>query len=236
MIRYPASPLLSFSSISPRPQRSRRVLPSLRSFSVNAVARGPVLNILKHDHHELGAYYPHIVGDKSADERTRYRNLFVWELARHSVAEEIVIYPAIERHVNNGRDIASKDRDQHQSIKDQLYRLQNLKAEDPDFEPTIRSLFSNLQQHVKEEEEHDIPELEAKLDEDSLLRLRNSFERTKSLVPTRSHPRLPRTLPLEAAAALLVAPIDKSGRSTRQWTGQGTTGVVARLGNRRPDI
>ncbi|KAI0121817.1 hypothetical protein F4814DRAFT_445769 [Daldinia grandis] len=78
--------------------------------------------------------------------------------------------------------MANKDRDQHQSIKEQLHRLQNLKAEDPDFEPTFRNLFSDLQQHVKEEEEHDLPELEAKLDKDSLLRLGKSFERTKSLV------------------------------------------------------
>ncbi|KAI8962393.1 HHE domain protein [Daldinia sp. FL1419] len=201
--RRPISTPTVLSSISWRtPYR-------LPSFSTTTSAWGPLLNTIKHDHRELEAYYPHIVDNKSADERTRYRNLFVWELARHSVAEELIIYPEIEKHSKNGRDIASKDRKQHQNIKERLYRLQNLKAEDPDFESTFQDLFSDLQQHVKEEEEHDLPELEANLDKDRLLQLGKSFERTKSLVPTRSHPLSPTTPPFETAIALLSAPIDK---------------------------
>ncbi|OTB08551.1 hypothetical protein M426DRAFT_7864 [Hypoxylon sp. CI-4A] len=96
----------------------------------------------------------------------------------------------------------------HKAIKEQLYRLQKLKAEDPDFESTFSSLFSDLQQHVKEEEKQDLPQLEAKMDQDSLSRLSNSFERTKLLVATRSHPLSPRAPPFETAAALLSAPIN----------------------------
>ncbi|KAI1483826.1 HHE domain protein [Daldinia eschscholtzii] len=210
MVRYLALPLSRPSSISQGLLRAQPFPPFLHHpFSTTATRWGPLLNTISHDHRELEAYYPHIIDNKSADERTRYRNLFVWELARHSVAEEMIIYPAIEKHVEGGRNIANKDRDQHQSIKEHLYRLQNLKAEDPDFEPTFKKLFSDLQQHVKEEEEHDLPELEAKLDKDSLLQLGKSFERTKVLVPTRSHPSSPRAPPFETAAALLSAPIDK---------------------------
>ncbi|KAI1781379.1 hypothetical protein F4818DRAFT_398826 [Hypoxylon cercidicola] len=111
--------------------------------------------------------------------------------------------------LEGGQDMASKDRKQHQKIKEQLYKLQNLGADDPDFEPTFRNLFSDLQQHIKEEEGHDLPELEAKLDDESLSQLSKSFERTKLLVPTRSHPLSPQTPPFETAAALLSAPIDK---------------------------
>ncbi|XDG01417.1 hypothetical protein ABKA04_001032 [Annulohypoxylon sp. FPYF3050] len=158
---------------------------------------------------ELRAYEPHIMTNKNSDERIRYRNIFVWELARYLIGEEIVVYPAMEKHLNDGRDMASKDRDQHQTIKEQLYKFQSLEADDPEFEPTFRSLFSNLQRHVKEEEEHDLPQLESRLDNDSLLKLSKSFERTKFLAPTRSHPSAPNVPPFETAAALLSAPIDK---------------------------
>ncbi|KAI1469481.1 HHE domain protein [Daldinia caldariorum] len=207
MVRSPAFTLRCRAlPISKGVPRSRQ---RLHPFSTTASLRGPLLNTLKHDHQELAAYAPHIVQNKNADERTRFRNLFVWELARHSMAEEIIIYPAIQKHVENGRDMANKDRDQHQSIKKQLYYLQNLGAKDPDFEPTFDALFSSLQRHVEEEEEHDLPALEAKLDEDSLLQLGRSFDRAKAFVPTRSHPQMPRAPPLETAAALLSAPIDK---------------------------
>ncbi|KAI1101556.1 hypothetical protein F4804DRAFT_354393 [Jackrogersella minutella] len=145
----------------------------------------------------------------NSDERIRYRNLFVWELARLTVAKEIVVYPQMEKRLKYGRDIVSKDRDRHQTIKQQLYRFQSLQAEDLDFEPTFRNLFSNLQRHAKEEEEHDLPQLEAKLDDNSILKLCHSFERTKLLVPTRSHPLSPNSPPFQTVAALVSAPIDK---------------------------
>ncbi|KAI1384392.1 uncharacterized protein F4822DRAFT_432938 [Hypoxylon trugodes] len=74
----------------------------------------------------------------------------------------------MEEHLRDGRDVARKSRDQHQAIKEQLYRLQNLKAEDPDFESTFHSLSSDLQQYAKEAEERELPELENKLDDDSV--------------------------------------------------------------------
>jgi hypothetical protein len=42
--------------------------------------------------------------------------MFVWELARHSIAEEIVVYPAFEKHVSNGQKMAEKDRAEHQQV------------------------------------------------------------------------------------------------------------------------
>ncbi|KAI1413571.1 hypothetical protein F5Y13DRAFT_198415 [Hypoxylon sp. FL1857] len=220
MFRYASAPLLSLRSIS---QGSRWLLPPLRSFSATAAARGPLLNTIAHDHRELESYYPHIIDNKSSDERIRYQNIFVWELARHSVAEEMIVYAAMETHLENGRDMAWKDRDQHQTIKEQLYRFQNMEAEDPGFEPTFRKLFSDLQRHVKEEEEHDLPQLEAQLDHDSLSELSKSFDRTKLLVPTRSHPLSPRAPPFETAAALLSAPIDKVADIFRKFPKQDDT-------------
>ncbi|KAI0901583.1 hypothetical protein F4806DRAFT_490059 [Annulohypoxylon nitens] len=193
---------------------------SSRLFSSTATARGPLLSAIKHDHQELRAYEPHIITNENSDERIRYRNIFVWELARYLIGEEIVVYPAMEKHLNDGRDVASKDRNQHQTLKEQLYKFQSLEADDPEFEPTFRSLLSNLQRHAKEEEEHNLPQLESQLDNDSLLKLSKSFERIKFLAPTRSHPSAPNVPPFETAAALLSAPIDKIADIFRKFPKQ----------------
>lgn len=44
--------------------------------------------------------------------------MFTWELARHSVAEELVLYPAMERYLEGerGREMAEKDREEHQTV------------------------------------------------------------------------------------------------------------------------
>lgn len=45
--------------------------------------------------------------------------MFTWELARHAVAEELVVYPAMERYLGGGwgREVAEKDRQEHQSVR-----------------------------------------------------------------------------------------------------------------------
>ncbi|KAK3321807.1 hypothetical protein B0H66DRAFT_601288 [Apodospora peruviana] len=52
---------------------------------------------IKHDHHKLEQQYNQIVTTSNDhDTQVRWQNQFIWELARHSIAEEIVVYPAFE--------------------------------------------------------------------------------------------------------------------------------------------
>jgi hypothetical protein len=107
--------------------------------------------------------------------------------------------------------IAKKDRAAHQDIKEQLKAFQGLFPTDLNFTPTLESLMVRLRAHFKEEEDHDLVLLEAELSkhEGITKSLAKSFERTKWLVPTRSHPHAPNRPPWETAAALLATPIDK---------------------------
>lgn len=75
-----------------------------------------VSDAIKEDHRELEQYYDRITQSTDQDEQTRYQNLFTWELARHSIGEELVVYPAMEKHVTNGKALAEKDRREHQSV------------------------------------------------------------------------------------------------------------------------
>jgi hypothetical protein len=195
-----------------------------------------VSDLVKHDHQELKTYYDNIKKAQRDDEKIKWQNQFVWELARHSVAEELVVYPAFEKHIPGGPRMAEKDRSEHQQVcysslslplsqpmqpaylvltmcafqvKEKLYEFQSMSPSDVTFDPTIDSLWEKLSQHITEEERDDLPALEKALDADESGALARSFDRTKLFVPTRSHPSAPDRPPYETAAGLMSAPIDK---------------------------
>ncbi|KAI0972591.1 hypothetical protein F4678DRAFT_44474 [Xylaria arbuscula] len=168
-----------------------------------------VSEAIKEDHQQLKDYYNRAVNSKDPDEQERYENAFIWELARHSIAKEIVVYPAFEKDIENGRDIADHDRAQHQQLKEQLYEFQKLKPQDQAYAPTLKSLFDDLQRHIKEEEEDHLVKLEKSLSLTESKQLSYSFERTKMFTPTRSHPSAPNKPPFETVVGLMTAPIDK---------------------------
>jgi len=90
-----------------------------------------------------------------------------------------------------------------------LYEFQKMTPKSPEFMATLDNLWSNLQQHIKEEETEDLPALEKALQGDDSNSMATSFHRTKHFVPTQSHPSAPDKPPFETAAGLLTTPIDK---------------------------
>lgn len=75
-----------------------------------------ILEALKEDHREIMAFGNLILKSSDPDEQTRSQNQFTWVLARHTVAEELVVYPAMERCVEGGREVADRDRGEHQKV------------------------------------------------------------------------------------------------------------------------
>ncbi|OBT74901.1 hypothetical protein VF21_06090 [Pseudogymnoascus sp. 05NY08] len=168
-----------------------------------------ISDAIKKDHRELEQYYNNIINAKDSDEATRWQNQFTWELARHSIGEELVVYPSFEKLLGQqGKQMADKDRADHHTVKEELKKFQNLKAGSPEFLPTIKALMSNLSDHIKEEEEQDLPALDNKLSAEDSASMAKSFSRTKAFVPSRSHPSAPDKPPFETAVGLLAAPID----------------------------
>lgn len=80
------------------------------------MAKGKVSDAVIEDHRELEHYYNNIMNAKDADTKERWQNQFVWELARHSIAEELVVYPEFEKNLPNGHDMAEKDRGDHRAV------------------------------------------------------------------------------------------------------------------------
>ncbi|KAI1801744.1 hypothetical protein F4811DRAFT_532961 [Daldinia bambusicola] len=173
--------------------------------------------VIRHDHRQIEKYYDRIINASDHDTQRRYQNAFVWELARHAIAEELVVYPSIETGLNNGKEMAEKDRAEHQVTKEALYKFQNMTPADRDFIPTLEALMKDLKMHIKEEEEHDLVKLEEALLPSKSKDLAEQFEMTKAYTPTRSHPNTPNRPPYETAVGLMTAPLDKLRDMFREW-------------------
>lgn len=174
-------------------------------------------------------YYDKFKEAADADTKERWSNQLRWEVARHAVGEEIVVYPLMEQYLGaKGKELADEDRTQHQEVKELLYKLESLSAGTDEHNNTLQRVMAHLKPHNDSEENNDLPPLEAALPEGASADAAARFKRTKKFVPTRyvgtnilylsgkvlirfgrAHPSAPNQPPLETMAGFLAAPIDK---------------------------
>lgn len=75
---------------------------------------GRITDAVQADHRDLESYYERILHAEGEDEQTRLQNQFTWELARHVVGEDLVVFPALERYLRDGD--ATEDREKHHIV------------------------------------------------------------------------------------------------------------------------
>lgn len=116
--------------------------------------------------------------------------------------------------------------DSHQVKKD-LYQLQDMAPDSKDFFPLLDTLLKDLHEHIEHEKNEDMPRLEDILSREESKSLANYFEKTKLIIPTRSHPSAPNKPYFENFAAMLAAPIDKFMDLLRAFPEGGKLGDVS---------
>lgn len=75
-----------------------------------------ISHAIKTDHREIEDYYNKILTSETEKEKIQWQNQFTWELARHSIGEELVVYPQLEKKLDDGKAMADRDRREHQSV------------------------------------------------------------------------------------------------------------------------
>ena len=116
-----------FSTIRSVPLKFAKV-PFSQSFATPAfhrrayavMSQGPtsITEAITHDHRELEQYYNEVINNpNNHDHQQRFGNQFTWELARHSIGEELVVYPAMEKYLGDkGKQMAEEDRKEHHAV------------------------------------------------------------------------------------------------------------------------
>ncbi|KAJ3715507.1 hypothetical protein C8R42DRAFT_590182 [Lentinula raphanica] len=174
-------------------------------------SKNTLTDAIKEDHQEMYEYYENYktaAGD--LDAQARWARQLTWEIARHAVGEEIVVYPLMEKYMGEeGVRLANQDREDHQEVKEQLYKLESLTAGTNEYDAIMTRVMAHLHRHNDSEEIQDLPQLEPKLGEEGSQQAAMSFTRTKKFAPTRPHPSAPNKPPTETLVAFLALPIDK---------------------------
>ena len=140
--------------------------------------------------------------DGATDEKAQLlAEQVVMSLVKHSVAEEIYLYPAVRKALPDGDDIADHELHEHDEAEQTMKELEALTPEQPQFWPTLHKLISEIRHHVSEEENNLFPQLRAACSEQELQDLGRKVQQAEKVAPTRPHPSAPSEGGLLAALA-----------------------------------
>jgi len=164
---------------------------------------------IRSDHKALETYYESYKSAKNVEEGHKWFNLFLWEVCRHSAAEEIIVYNMMEFKDEQGKKLAHESREDHRKLKQMLEDLRHEKDEKK-FEEKFDEVYKSFQDHVKSEEGEDHPYIQKNIPSIAQLAAAKAFAFKKNLVPTRPHPGIPdKPTTVELALGMLATPVDK---------------------------
>ena len=120
------------------------------------------------------------------------------ELVRHSVAEEVLVYPQVEDKVS--ADEVEHARKEHAEAEETLARLEKIDADDPSFDDELSTLMEEIRHHIEDEEGQMFANMRQVIEDEDLRKLGARVEAFKKVAPTRPHPNVPNeALPRTAA-------------------------------------
>ena len=154
-----------------------------------------VIEILEHDHREVEEMFRELEslrGASSEEDKKRRKEVaedVTIELVRHSVAEEVILYPEVDSKVS--KEEADHAREEHAEAEETLQRLEKLDADDPEFDDALAELMKEIRHHIEDEEGEMFAHMREVIDRDELLELGKRVEAFKKVAPTRPHPNVP---------------------------------------------
>ena len=181
-----------------------------------------VIEILEHDHREVEEMFAELESlrgastDEAQSRRKELTEQVTIELVRHSVAEEVLVYPKVEDKVS--KEEVEHAREEHAEAEETLQRLEKLDADSPDFDDELATLMKEIRHHIEDEEGEMFAHMRQVMDADELRKLGGAVEAFKKVAPTRPHP----SVPNEAIFRLAAGPVSVLDRMRDLATGRGT--------------
>jgi hemerythrin superfamily protein len=177
-----------------------------------------VIDILTADHHEVLALVGQI---PTADpgQRRDMADTVIAELMRHSVAEEMYVYPAMRDKLPDGAAKVAHDTEEHQQLEEIMKELEGVDSADPRFLEVLGRLEAVLRDHVSDEERDQFPQLRSHLSTAELVEMGGKVQTAKKAAPTRPHPAAPHSELFHKLVGPGVGMVDRlrdklTGRST----------------------
>jgi hemerythrin superfamily protein len=181
---------------------------------------GDVIDILTSDHRDVTALLGEVRIITDPMMRRDLIDTAISELVRHAVAEEMYVYPAMRKHLEDGEKAVEHDIEEHKQIERTLKELEAADVNSAEFEEALGRLEALLADHVQDEETEQFPELRRRIPQEELTELAGKVETAKKLAPTRPHPAAPNSELFHKLVGPGVGLVDRlrdklTGRATR---------------------
>ena len=178
-----------------------------------------VVDELTSDHREATALLDEILSTSDPQTRRDMADTVITELVRHSVAEEMYVYPVIEDLFPDGKEVVRHDIEEHKELERTMKELEGCAADDPRFPALVSELRDQLHHHATDEETEQFPQLRAQVPHEKLVELAGKVGTAKKLAPTRPHPSAPHSQVFHKLVGPGVGLVDRlrdrlTGRST----------------------
>ena len=185
---------------------------------MNDSAGRDVVDVLTTDHREVEGLIGQI-RTTTGEDRRDLTDVLIAELVRHSVAEEMYVYPAMKKHLSDGEQAVDHDIEEHKQLETIMKELESADADGGGFLDLIDQLADVLRDHVQDEEQEQFPRLRIEIPRDELVEIAGKVETAKKMTPTRPHPSAPNSELFHKMVGPGVGMIDRlrdklTGRST----------------------
>jgi hemerythrin superfamily protein len=177
-----------------------------------------VVDVLTADHRDIEDLVEQVRAS-SGEERRDKTDTLIAELVRHSVAEEMHVYPAMKQHLADGDAAVAHDVEEHKELETIMKELESADVDGPGFSALMDELAETLRDHVQDEEAEQFPELREAIPRDEMVALADKVRTAKQAAPTRPHPSAPNSELFHKSVGPGVGMIDRlrdklTGRST----------------------
>lgn len=179
-----------------------------------------MVSVLVRDHEEIKEFFRQIEAATDATARRDAADRLTAEVVRHSVAEEMYLYPAARDLLPNGDEMVQEEIGEHSETEEQLKRWEGMDGDDPEFMTVFQHVKQGLLHHIDEEEEPKLfPQMQSKMSSEQMDDLGEKITRAKKLAPTRPHPSAPDKPPMDKVLGVPMGIVDRirdkmSGRET----------------------
>jgi hemerythrin-like domain-containing protein len=148
-----------------------------------------MIDVLIEDHREVEQLFQELESPTTeAGRRGNLATVAIAELVRHSVAEEMYLYPTTREVLSDGDQLADHEIAEHSEAEEIMKRLEPLQPGDPEFETQAQALIAAVRHHITDEEENLFPRLREACSREQLVELGNKINQAKQVAPTRPHP------------------------------------------------
>jgi hemerythrin superfamily protein len=166
-----------------------------------AATERDVISVLTRDHAQVQELFGRLQPARDPGERRRLADEVTIMLVGHAVAEERYLFPVLRKVLPGGDTITSEAIADHAAIEKALKQLYETDPAGPEFDAVLSKLLVHVHSHINGEEEVLFPRLADHFTDDALIELGDRVQSAKDKAPTRPHPAVAGTPPLNKLLA-----------------------------------